>query len=177
MKHARFSLVVLFLLSGSAHAQEVTIPANIERLAARAADTVNVTVDGALLRLAARFLSSRDPDQQAVRRLIGNIKGIYVRQFAFDAAGQYTDADVDSLRVQLKAPQWSRMASVRSQREGENVEVYLRMENDQISSLAVIAADPRELTFVNVVGPIDLDGLADLGGHFGIPRVRLLRGK
>ena len=177
MKHALLSFVVLFLLSAPVRAQDVTIPANIERLAARAADSVNVSIDGALLRLAAKFLSSRDPDQEAVRRLIGNIKGVYVRGLKFDAAGQYTEADVDSLRAQLKAPQWSRMASVRSQRQGENVEVYLRMEKDQIASVAVIAAEPRELTFFNIVGPIDLDALADLGGHFGIPRLSLFRGK
>jgi hypothetical protein len=35
----------------------------------------------------------------------------------------------------------------------------------------VLSADPRELTIVNIVGPIDLDKLAGLEGNFGIPRM------
>ena len=177
MKHALLSLALVFLLSSVARAQDVTIPPNIERLGAKAADSVNVTVDGALLQLAAKFLSSRDPDHEIVKRLISRIKGVYVRQLTFDTPGQYSDVDLDPLRAQLNAPQWSRMASVRSQKKGENVEVYLRMDNQQIASVALIAANPTELTFVNIVGPIDLDALASLGGHFGIPRLDLFRGK
>ena len=95
----------------------------------------------------------------------------------FNQSGEYTDADVESLRAQVKGPQWSRMASVRSQRQGEDVDVFLNMNNEQISGLVVIAAKPRELTFVNIVGPIDLDALARLGGQSGIPRLNVPRGK
>ena len=59
----------LFAVSVTAYAQDVTIPANIERLAAKASDTVNITIDGALLQLAAKFLSN-EPEEQGVKRLI-----------------------------------------------------------------------------------------------------------
>ena len=177
MKQAVVVLTLLLLaVPVAASAQDVTIPANIERLASKARETVNITVDGALLRVAAKFLSG-DDDETDIKRLIGKIRGIYVRSFEFDQAGEYTDADLESLRAQVKGPQWSRMASVRSQRAGENVDVFLKMNNDLMDGLVVIAAQPRELTFVNIVGPIDLDALARLGGQFGIPRMNLLRGK
>jgi hypothetical protein len=169
-------LMLALAVVPAAHAQDVTIPANIERLAAKASDSVNITIDGALLQLAAKFFSSAREGEE-IKRLVGRIKGIYVRSFEFDRPGEYTDADVESLRSQLKAPQWSRMASVHSQRQGENVDVYLKMENNQIGGLAVIAAEPRELTIVNIVGPIDLDALATLGGQLGIPRLDLGRGR
>ena len=174
MRAVVLTLMLVLVLSQAARAQEVTIPANIERLAAKASDTVNITIDGALLQLAAKFLSS-GRDEEAVKRLISKIKGIYVRSYKFDRAGEYTDADLDSLRSQLKAPQWSRMASVRSQRQGENVDVYVKLENDDIGSLAVIAAHARELTVVNIVGQIDLDELVRLSGQFGIPSLDLGR--
>lgn len=173
MRVAVLTLVLVLVLSPAARGQDVTIPVNIERLAAKASDSVNITIDGALLQLAAKFLS----DEEGIKRVIGKIKGIYVRSFEFDRSGEYTDADVESLRSQLKAPQWSRMASVHSQKQGGNVDVYLKMENNEIASLAVIAADPRELTVVNIVGPIDLDALARLSGQFGIPRLDLGRGR
>jgi len=33
----------------------------------------------------------------------------------------------------------------------------------------VLHTDDRELTVVNIVGPVDLDKLAALDGHLGIP--------
>jgi hypothetical protein len=40
-----------------------------------------------------------------------------------------------------------------------------------MAGIIVISAEPRELTFVNIVGPIEVDQLADLGGEFGIPKL------
>ena len=59
---------------------------------------------------------------------------------------------------------------MRSKRDGENAEVFLRTENNRIAGLAVIAAEPAELTVVNIFGPIDPEDLSRLGGQFGIPR-------
>jgi hypothetical protein len=157
-------------------AQDVTIPVNVEKLAARAVETVNVTVDGLLLQLAGKFLSSTDPEQAAVKNLIGKLKGIYVRSFQFANEGEYSEADVESLRSQLGAPIWSRMVSVRSRTDGD-VDVFFKMEKDQIAGLVVLAAEPRELTFVNIVGPIDLDQLSSLSGQFGIPKIDLKEGR
>lgn len=47
------------------------------------------------------------------------------------------------------------------------------MDKGKIAGLVVIAAEPREFTIVNIVGPIDLDQLSSLGGQFGIPKVDL----
>jgi len=55
-------------------------------------------------------------------------------------------------------------------RTRENVEIYTDMRGEAIAGLVIISAEPRELTVVNIVGPIDLDRLADLEGKFGIPR-------
>ena len=42
---------------------------------------------------------------------------------------------------------------------------------DKACGIAVISAEERELTFVNIVGRIDIDSLAELEGEFGIPKV------
>ena len=180
MKTVAFVLISMYVSAGwaiAAPAQDVAIPLNIERLAARAVESVNVTVDGALLQLAGKFLSSKDPDQAAVKNLIGKLKGIYVRSFEFANTGEYSEADVESLRSQLRAPVWSKMVTVRSRNDGENVDVFFKMEKDQIAGLVVIAAEPKELTVVNIVGPIDLEQLSTLSGQFGIPKIDLKGGQ
>jgi hypothetical protein len=172
------AIVVIFMLillpaGASAGAQDVKIPVNVERLAAKAVETVNVTVDGPMLQLAGKFLSSSDPDQKQIKTLIDGLKGIYVRSFEFANEGEYTAGDVESLRSQLRAPEWSRMVNVSSKKGGDNVDVFFRMIKDKIAGLVVIAAEPKELTFVSIVGPIDLDQLSSLSGQFGIPKVDL----
>ena len=159
--------------ASAARAQDVKIPPNIERLAAKAVETVNVTVDGTLLQLAGKFLSSTDPDQQKIKTLIGNLKGIYVRSFKFENEGEYSDTDVESMRSQLRGQEWSRIVNVTSKKGGDNVDVAYKMDKGKIAGLVVIAAEPKEFTIVNIVGPIDLDQLSSLGGQFGIPKVDL----
>lgn len=156
-------------------AQELRLPPNLEKLADKAREVVDVTMDASLLQLAARFLSDRDPDEARAKRLVSGLKGIYVRSFEFESRGEYQESDLDPLRAQLKAPGWSRIVGVRSRKNGENAEVYLKSENGAITGLAVISTEPKELTVVQIIGPIQPEDLRDLGGHFGIPRMDLER--
>jgi hypothetical protein len=141
---------------------------NLDRLAAKASETVDVSLDGSTLQFAAKFLDSKDPDQSKVRKLIAGLEGIYVKSFEFDKKGEWTAADLDGIRNQLKAPDWSKIVGVKST-DGEISEIYLRKQNGKLTGVAILAAEAKELTVVNIVGPIDLDSLAELGGHFHIP--------
>jgi hypothetical protein len=40
-----------------------------------------------------------------------------------------------------------------------------------IGGLAIISAEPRQLTLVNIIGPIDLEKLSQLQGQLGIPKL------
>jgi hypothetical protein len=152
-------------------AQDIRMPANLDKLAAKASEVVDVSLDGALLQLASRFLSEKDPDEANVKKLVGGLKGVYVKSFTFEDRDQYKESDVEDLRTQLKAPGWSRIVSSRSKRNGDNSEVYLKTDAGQITGLAVIVTEPKELTIVNIVGFIRPEDIRDLGGHFGIPKI------
>jgi hypothetical protein len=167
MKTAEWVIASLLLLAGAAPAQQVKW--NFDKLAARASDVVDVNVDGALLRFASKFFSDDDKDEAQVKKLVGGLKGVYVKSFKFKKAGEYTAADVDSFRAALHAPEWQRIVGVHSSEDGETVEVYTKNDAKGIGGLAIIAMEPRELTLVNIVGAIDLDSLSELGGKFGIP--------
>jgi hypothetical protein len=151
-------------------AQELRLPPNLEKLGDKAREVVDVTLDGPLLQLAARFLSNRDPDEARAKKLVQGLKGIYVKSFEFDERGAYQDSDLEPLRAQLKAPGWTRIVGVKSRRNGDNAEVYLKSENGAIAGLAVISAEPRELTIVQILGPIQPEDLRDLGGRLGVPQ-------
>lgn len=146
----------------------------LDRLASKAATSVNVNIDGSLLQQAAKFLSGKDPEEAKVKDMIAGIKGIYVRSFEFDEAGAYTEADVQGIRAQLKQePGWTNIVEVRSKRDDLNVEVYVKKDGDNVIGLAVIGTDLKNLTFVNIVGAVDLDKLSQLQGSFGVPLLEL----
>lgn len=152
-------------------AQELKLPGSLDRLAAKASEVVDVTMDANLLQLASRFLSDKDADDAKVKKVIAGLKGIYVRSFQFENAGEYQDSDVEPIRAQLHAPAWSRIVGVRSTKSGDNSEVYLKTENSKIGGLAILVTEPKQLTIVSIEGTIDPDQLNELGGHFGIPKV------
>ncbi|MGI8959464.1 MAG: DUF4252 domain-containing protein [Bryobacteraceae bacterium] len=151
-------------------AQDIKMPVNLERLAEHATETVDVTLDASMLQLASRFLSKDDPDQMRVKQLASKLKGVYVRSFEFDKDGQYSKGDVDAIRSQLKGPDWTRIVGVKSSK-GENSEIYLKKNGDQVAGLVVINAEPKELTIVHIDGAIDPQELSELGGHLGIPKL------
>ena len=166
---AGLALTLLFPAAG--FGQDVKIPDQIERLSVKAKETVNVTLDGPLLQLAGRFLNSKDADEQRAKNLVSKLKGIHVRSFEFTNTGEYSEADVAAYRSQLRSPAWSRVVDTNDKEAHEHVEVFVKQEKGQIAGIAIIAAEARELTIVNIDGPIDLEGLANLGGQFGIPRI------
>jgi hypothetical protein len=128
---------------------------------------VTVSLDANLLKMASRFLSKDDPDQAQIQKLVAGLRGVYVRNFEFDKPGQYQASDLDPIRNQLKDPKWKKIVQVRGR---DHADVLLRQEDEHtISGLAVIVAEPTELTVVYIDGPIDVDGLSKLAGNFGIP--------
>ncbi len=144
---------------------------NLDRLAAKASNNVDVSVSGSTLKFAARFLDNSDPDEAKVKKLINGLDGIYVKSFEFKTEHAWSEADLESIRTQLHAPEWERMLGYKSSEDGETDEIYVRTENKKISGVAIIACEAKSVTVVNIAGAIDLDSLAELGGHFGVPKL------
>lgn len=162
------------LLPARAYAQGPELKLDqLDQLEKRAKETVNVALDPKMLQMASGFLTgAKTATAESAKNLadmIAAIKGVYVRSYEFDAEGVYTDQDVESVRQQLKAP-WARMVNVRNNQSKELVEVYMWPDGAVSGGLAVLVAEPKELTIVNIVGRIDMAQLAALAGKFGIPQ-------
>ena len=153
-------------------AQEIKLPASLDRLADKAEKSVDVTMNKSMLQMAAKFLSDRDTDEARTRKLLAGLESVAVRSYEFAREGEYNAADLDAVRAQVQPPAWLRIVGVRSKSSGENADVYFKNgANGQLGGFLVIVADPRRLTIVNVIGTIDPSQLGDLGGEFGIPRL------
>ena len=173
MKTPLLAVLLVFASAFVARAQGSRIQlSSLDHLAAKASQSVDVNIDERLMKVAAKAFSDKDADEREVKKLVAGIKGIYVKSFEFDAEGQYSAADVESIRTQLRAPGWSRLVNFTSKKEG-SLEVYMLMEGEQIGGLAVLSVDEKEFTVVNIVGPVDLEKLAKLEGQLGVPELGL----
>jgi Domain of unknown function (DUF4252) len=173
-------LITLLLIIASAFiakAQDTRLQlGSLDHLASKANQTVDVNVDERLMKLAARIFSDKDEDERQVKKLIEGLKGIYVKSFEFETEGQFAAADLEPIRTQLRGAGWTRMVNVISKKEG-NLEVYLQFAGEMVNGLAVLHTDDKELTVVNIVGPVDLDKLAQLEGQMGIPELGIEQAK
>lgn len=149
---------------------------SLDHLTAKANQTVDVNVDERLMKMAAKVFNEKDADEREVKKLVEGLKGIYVRSFEFETEGQYSAADLETIRMQLRGPGWTRLVNVTSKKEG-NLEVYLLFNGDVVGGLAVLHSDLKEFTVVNIVGPVDLDKLASLEGQFGVPELGIEKTK
>ena len=171
MKTPLIAVMLIVASAFVARAQDPRIQmGNLDHLAAKASQTVDVNIDERLMKLASKVFSDSDADEREVKKLVAGLKGIYVKSFEFDADGQYAVADVESIRSQLHGPGWTRLVTVTSRKEG-NLEVYLLFNGEAVGGMAVLHTDDRELTVVNIVGPVDLDKFARLEGQLGVPEL------
>jgi hypothetical protein len=174
LKLATLAVLVVLGAAATAVAQNPRIETSrLEALAAKASETVDVNLDERLMQLTAKFFSGKDDEDAAkIKELINGLKGIYVKSFEFETEGQFTDADLESIRSQLRNPAWNKVLDVTSKKEG-SVQVYLMQSGSAISGLALLAVDAKEITVVNIVGPVDLEKLSQLEGTFNIPDINI----
>jgi hypothetical protein len=168
MKRALLLLGIAALAAVAPLSAQIQI--GLDQLAAKAKETVDITLDGAMLQMAGRFFSgskSGDADSSKAKNLLANLKAISVKSFEFAQEGQYRQEDLDPVRAQLKAPGWSKILGNKSDKESS--EIYTKSDGTRITGFAILAAEPKELTVVYIEGSIDLADLAQLGGRFGIP--------
>lgn len=179
VRMAIFAALFSAAIASAAYGQDAKLQIDyLDKFNSSASEMIDVTVDERLLQLAAKFLNpKRSPDEAKIKELVEGLKGVFVKRFGFEQEGQFTDADVEAIRSQLRNPAWSRVVGVRSRKKTSiNIDVYIMSEGAIIKGLAVLAVEPKALTVVNVVGPIDIEKLSQLEGKFGIPKLDLVTG-
>lgn len=173
MKKTIFTAAAVLGLAMSAAAalgqDTLPAPSPIEKaLAERATHVTEVTLDKNMLAFASKFMDKEGDDEG--KQMIRNLKGVYVREYEFDKENSYTSADVEGLRKYFEGSDWSPMVHERTKGQAAGTDVYVKLVNDQMQGLFVLDAEPRELSLVLILGPIDPNEISKLGGNFGIPK-------
>jgi hypothetical protein len=172
------SLLALGIAAGAAGIalgqDSLPAPSPIEKtLAERATHVTEVTLDKNMLAFASKFMDADkddDKDDKAVKEMIRNLKGVYVREYEFDKEHSYTAEELEGLRKYFESADWSPMVHERTKGVAEGTDVFVKLVNGQMQGLFVLDAEAKELSLVLILGPIDMDKISKLGGNFGIPK-------
>ena len=151
---------ILFAAAIPAFTQQGFDFKSLDKLGANASGSTNISLEGDTLKLATGlFGGDKGP--------LKNLTGVYVRTFEFAKSGQYNEADLAPLRAYLKTLQWPKIVDVKESEETS--EIYLKpLPNNQLGGLAIISAEPKEVTVVFISGVLNMSDLPKLGG-LGIP--------
>ncbi len=149
---------------------------HLDRLAARATESVEVTLNDVQLQLVRRLVELSQSDQAKLKGLLSKLKGIYVRGFEFERDGEYSESDLETIRAQLRSPGWERIVEVRNRNRGSD-EVFLMPRNDEIAGFAAISAGPRKLCVINIIGPMSMDEMGLLQREFQLSDCSRLDGR
>jgi len=151
---------------------QLQIP-DFSHLRSKAVDSVDINLDGFLMKVAQKFAAAeaRDGDQDEGLSILSDIKSLRVRNFEFDTDDAYSQEDVEKVRKQLSGPGWSALVQAHEREPRSDVDVFINTADGKILGMAVIASEPRSFTIVNIIGNIDIDKLAKIEGEFGIPKI------
>lgn len=145
------------------------LPTPVEKeLAAKATNVTEVTLGKNMLEFAAKFMNGKDENQEATRRLIEGLEGIYVRDYEFEKPGEYSMDQVEQLRQAFETPEWSPMVRERERKRGESTDVLMKMVNGEPHGMFILSAEEKELSIVLILGPIRMDDLGKISGMAGL---------
>lgn len=172
MRLSGICFVVLIAISANqlteAQQQPGWIPQGIEVLRQSASSKTEFTLDHSML----VFASKLDPDNEDLRRVIAGVSGVSVHRYHFPGAWMYDSSALSSVKEDYHAAGWKQLVNNHEKDGGPGVtDLWIRLENNAISNIAILFARSNEVDFFVVSGSISPLDLSHLGGHFGIPKI------
>lgn len=181
MKLSRVVFFVLSALSSTAFVQAQQqnspsptqlqrefVPQGIDDLRQNASSKTEFTLDHSMLILASRL----DPNNDDLRRVIAGVSGVSVHNFRYAKPGTFDPQAIESVREDYRLAGWKQVLNKYEKNGGPGVtDLWVRLENNAISNVAILVARSSEVDFFVVSGSISPIDLVHLGGHFGIPKI------
>ncbi len=133
---------------------------------------VEINLSSAMLKFAARIAARQEPE---AAELIRNLKSIRVNVVGLDDSNRdNTIEQIEGVRRKLEAQGWTKMVTVREKNGGDNVDVHVMQRGEEaIDGLVVTVLDKKgEAVFVNIVGNINADQIAQIADKFDIEPLR-----
>jgi hypothetical protein len=133
----------------------------------KAVKSVDITIGSSVLGLMGWLMQGDDQETAELKKTLTGLKSVQIRSYQFTSDFAYSRADVDAVRSQLSGPGWSQLIKVRDQHKNEDVDIYIALDKQTVKGVAIIAANRREFTILNIAGTVALEQIARLRETFG----------
>jgi VWFA-related protein len=174
---AQNNYTLLQSVSVLAQIAQFSKPSPVEKeLAARASHVDEITLDKKTLSFATQFMNPKQSvnpqDEEATRKLMESLDGMYVRDYKFDKEGQFTAGQIEQLRADYESSDWSPMVRNRDRKSGESSDVMIKLVNGESHGLFILDVEPKEVSIVLILGPVhmqDLQKVMRIAGRGSLP--------
>ena len=171
MKSFRIAFLFLLIVSAanfsSAQQPMEGIPQGVAVLRQAASSKTEFTLDHSMLILASKL----DSDNDDLRRVIAGVSGLSVHRYHFPGPWSYDADALRSVKDQYHAEGWRHLVNNHDKNGPGATDLWVHLDNNAISNVAILLARANEVTFIEVSGSISPLDLSHLGGHFGIPKL------
>jgi hypothetical protein len=169
-------LSTALLIASAIWAQSAQVPIDFEQLEKKASDSTKISLDKDLIQMAL-WVIPKKPETEKLRKVVSNLQGIYIRSYTFDKEGDYSPSDLAPLRKTITGSGWNCLVSVHNKKTGEDTDLCLRKDKDRILGLAIINAEPKELTVVNILGAITPEEFSQMQEFLDMPEINIEKSK
>ena len=162
MAGAQASLVPVTAADDAQVKDELFEGLGLEKLAAKAKESNEVTLDKNMLNLA-----GGKGQGGKFSGVAGKMDLVNIRNYEFAKDGEYSISDLDTLRKKLDSNGWSHL--VRNRTANEVNDICVRTDNEgQITEMVILNAEARELNLVHLKGHLSMNDLKRFGaGELG----------
>ena len=112
---------------------------------------VMINIGGPLMEFLA--LAAKNSDDPQAAALMQGLEGVRVNIYNTDGNLDPALAQMAEAKAALEAAQWQPIIQVRE--EGENVQMFSRIEGDKMQGMAIMVVNAEEAVFLNILGTID----------------------
>jgi hypothetical protein len=129
--------------------------------------TTEIYLEEPLLKMVAKMAEGK---KDGVGKLISNLKLVRVNEFNLEKNEiEKASSSLENIDKELIGTKWDRI--IRTKQKNNFVNVYVKPTGESYSGLVVAMLDNKKgkITFVNIVGSIDLETLGKLSEELKIP--------
>lgn len=150
-------MLILLAAAGFALAQTDFDFKTLEKLAANAKESDNITIDADTLK-AIGSLTGKDGD---LSDKIKDLKALYVRDYKYAEAGQYDPAVLAPLFAYLNRPEWKKMVDTKEAKETTQICVKAA-SNGNPGGMAIVSMAPKEVSVIFISGSVNVGDIGSV---------------
>lgn len=123
---------------------------------------VMINIGGTLL----KFVGAAAKDDPEAQAIFNQLKGVRINVYSTEGNPAAALDQVDRVKGLLASNQWEPIVQVNE--DGEQAQIFLKLNGDNMEGLTVMAVNDEEAVFINIIGQLDPAQLSAVMDKFDV---------